>query len=80
VSEENENRQRRCCKNLKTCNLQEVPVSNDVMLSRILEMSQNIFQQNINDIPLKVDIQFDELTDVDGCNQSLMFVQNVKEK
>jgi hypothetical protein len=50
------------------------------MLSRILEMGQNIFQQDINDIPLKVDIQFDESTDVDSCNQQLMFVQHVKEK
>jgi hypothetical protein len=55
-------------------------VSNDVMFSRILEMSQDIFQQGINDIPLKWDILFDELTDVYGCNQPLMFVQNVKKK
>jgi len=80
MSEENQTRQRQCCKNLKTCNLQEVPVSNDVILFRILEMSQNIFQKDINDIPLKVDIQSGELTDVDGCNQPLMFVQRVKEK
>jgi hypothetical protein len=80
MSEENQNRKRQCCINLKTCSLQEVPAPNDVMLSRILQTSQNIFQQNINDIPLKVDIQFDELTDVDGCNQPLMFVQHVREK
>ena len=55
-------------------------MSNDVILFRILEMSQNIFQKDINDIPLKVDIQSGELTDVDGCNQPLMFVQRVKEK
>jgi len=66
MSEENQNRQREWCKNLKACNLQEVPVSNDVILSRILEMSQNIFQQDTNDIPLKMGIQFNELTDADG--------------
>lgn len=55
-------------------------MSNDVVLSRILEMGQNLFRQDINDIPLEVDIQFDELTDVDGCNQPLMFVQHVKGK
>jgi hypothetical protein len=68
MSEENQNRQRQCC------NLQKVPVSNDVILSRILEMSQNIFQQDTNDIPLKMGIQFNELTDADGCNQALIFV------
>ena len=55
-------------------------MSNDVILSTILEMSQNIFQQDINDISLKADIQFEELTDVDDCNQPLMFVQHVMEK
>jgi hypothetical protein len=80
MSEENQNLQRQCCNSLKPCNLLEVPVSNDVMHSRILEMCQNIFHQHINDISLKVDIQFDELTDVDGCNQPLMFVRHVTDK
>jgi hypothetical protein len=74
MSEENQNRQGQCCKSLKACNLQEVPVSNDVKLSRILQMSQNNFQQDTNDIPLKMDIQFHELTDADGCNQPLIYV------
>ncbi|CAM2117403.1 unnamed protein product [Caretta caretta] len=59
--------------------LQQVPLSNDVIHSQIHEMSQDILQQVIEDIkarPLKVGIQFDESTDVDGCSQLLVFVRN----
>jgi hypothetical protein len=50
------------------------------MPSRIQEMSQNIFQQDISDIPLKVGIQLAKLTKVGACNQLLVFVQHVNEK
>ncbi|CAM5125424.1 unnamed protein product [Natator depressus] len=63
--------------------LQQVPLSNDVIRSRIHDMSQDIFQQVIEDIkasPLKVCIQLDKSTDIDGCRQLLVFVQYVKEK
>lgn len=63
--------------------LQQVPLSNDVIRSRIHAMSQDILQQVLEDIkasPLKVGIQLDESTDVDGCSQLLVFEQYVKEK
>lgn len=58
-------------------------LSNDIVLSRIQELSKDILLQIIEDIkvsPLKVNIQLDESTDVDNCNQLLIFVRYVKEK
>ena len=63
--------------------LKQVPLSNDIIHSRIIDMSRNILQQVITDMkasPVKVSIQLDESTDVNFCNQLLVFVRYVKEK
>lgn len=63
--------------------LQQVPLSDDVIHSRIDEMSQDILQQVLEDIkasPLKVGIQLAETTDMDDCSQLMAFVRYIKEK
>ena len=60
-----------------------VPLSNDIISSRICDLSKDILQQVIADIktsPTKVSFQLDELTDVSLCSQLLVFVRYVKEK
>uniref|UniRef100_A0A250Y343 Protein ZBED8 n=1 Tax=Castor canadensis TaxID=51338 RepID=A0A250Y343_CASCN len=63
--------------------LQQVPLSDDVIHSRIDEMSQDILQQVVEDIkasPLKVGIQLAETSDMDDCSQLMAFVRYIKEK
>lgn len=63
--------------------IQQIPLSNDIIRSRIQDLSKDILLQVIEDIkssPLKVSIQLDESTDVDNCSQLLVFVRYVKEK
>ncbi|XP_005005209.1 protein FAM200C [Cavia porcellus] len=63
--------------------LEQVPLSDDVIHSRIDEMSQDILQQVLEDIkasPLKVGIQLAETTDMDDCSQLMAFVRYMKEK
>jgi len=63
--------------------LRQVPLSNDIICSRIRDMSKDILQQVIADIkasPIKVSLQLDESTDVSFCSQLLVFVRYVKEK
>ena len=60
-----------------------VPLSNDIIGSRIRDMSEDILQQVIADIkssPIKVSLQLDESTDVSSCSQLLVFARYVKEK
>ena len=59
------------------------PLSNDIISSRIRDMSEDILQQVIADVktsPIKVSLQLDESTDVSFCSQFLVFVWYVKEK
>ncbi|XP_005376317.1 PREDICTED: protein ZBED8 [Chinchilla lanigera] len=63
--------------------LEQVPLSDDVIHSRIDEMSQDILQQVLEDIrasPLKVGIQLAETTDMDNCSQLMAFVRYIKDK
>ena len=60
-----------------------VPLSNDIISSRIRDISEDILQQVIADVkasPIKVSLQLDESTDVSSCSQLLVFVRYVKEK
>ena len=57
--------------------LRLVPLSNDIITSRIRDMSEDILQQFIADVkasPIKVSLQLDESTDVSLCSQLLVFV------
>ncbi|KAK3862332.1 hypothetical protein Pcinc_031801 [Petrolisthes cinctipes] len=59
--------------------LKQVPLSNDIIHSRISDMSRDILQQVITDMkasPVKVSIQVDESTDVSFCSQLLVFVRS----
>ena len=63
--------------------IQQIPLSNDIIHSRIQDISQDILLQVIQDIkdsPLKIGMQLDESTDVDSCSQLLVFVRYVKEQ
>ena len=62
--------------------LQQVPLSKDIIRSRIDYMSQNILQQLVTDLvatPVRFSIQLDESTEVANCSQLLVFVRYVKE-
>jgi len=63
--------------------LQQIPLSNDVIRTRISDISKDILQQVIEDIKasnVPVGIQLDESTDVENCSQLMVFVRYVKEK
>ena len=63
--------------------LKQIPLSNDIIHSRIHDMSQDVLQQVITDLkasPVRVSIQLDESTDVSFCSQLMAFVRYVKEK
>ncbi|XP_075230310.1 protein FAM200C-like [Lycorma delicatula] len=58
--------------------IQQIPLSNDIIRSRIQDLGKDILLQIIEDIkasPLKVSVQLDESTDVDKCSQLLVFVR-----
>ena len=60
-----------------------VPLSHDIITSRIRGIRENILEQVIADVkasPIKVILQLDESTDVSLCSQLLVFVRYVKEK
>ena len=60
-----------------------VPLSNDIITSRICNMCEDILQQVITDVkasPIKVSLQLHESTDVSLCSQLLVFARYVKEK
>ena len=57
--------------------LRLVPLSNDIITSRIRDMSEDILQQVIADVkasPIEVSLQLDESTDVSLCSQLSVFV------
>ncbi|XP_068208356.1 protein FAM200C-like [Palaemon carinicauda] len=63
--------------------LKQIPLSNDIIHSRIHDMSPDVLQQVITDLkasPVRVSIQLDESTDVSFCSQLMAFVRYVKEK
>ncbi|XP_068230406.1 protein FAM200C-like [Palaemon carinicauda] len=63
--------------------LKQIPLSNDIIHSRIHDMSQDVLQQVITDLkasPVRVSIQLDESTDVSFCSQLMAFVRYMKEK
>uniref|UniRef100_UPI00358F06DC protein FAM200C-like n=1 Tax=Myxine glutinosa TaxID=7769 RepID=UPI00358F06DC len=63
--------------------LQQVPLSNDVIHNRIIDMSQDILEQIVADIkasPGKINLQVDETTDVSNCCQLLGVVRYIKDK
>ena len=60
-----------------------VPSSNNIITSRIRDVSEDILQQVIADVKasaIKASLQLDESTDFSLCGQLLIFVRYVKEK
>lgn len=58
--------------------VEAVPLSNDVIHSRIVEMSSNVLKQVIEELnasPFPFSMQLDESTDVSQCSQLLVFVR-----
>lgn len=58
--------------------ISQVPLSNDVVRNRIIDMSKDMDTQlltEIDDSPLPVALQFDESTDCSQCSQLLGFVR-----
>lgn len=61
--------------------VEAVPLSNDVIHSRIVEMSSNVLKQVIEELnasPFPFSMQLDESTDVSQCSQLLVFVRYVQ--
>ncbi len=60
--------------------LEAIPLSNDVIHSRIVEISCNILKQIIDELkasPFPFSMQLDETTDISNCSQLLVFVRYV---
>lgn len=60
--------------------IEAVPLSNDVIRSRIVEMSSNVLKQVIEELNSSLfpfSMQLDESTDVSQCSQLLVFVRYV---
>ena len=58
--------------------LQQVPMSNDTIRSRIVDMSRDVLQQvveNLKTSPTKFSLQLDESTDIACCCQLIAFVR-----
>ena len=62
--------------------LQQIPLSNNIIRSRIDDIGDDILDQVVSDIKAssaKISIQLDESTDVGGCSQPIAFVRYVKQ-
>ncbi|XP_035213968.1 protein ZBED8-like [Stegodyphus dumicola] len=60
--------------------LEAIPLSKDVIHSRIVEISCNILKQIIDELkasPFPFSMQLDETTDISNCSQLLVFVRYV---
>ena len=63
--------------------LQQVPICNDVIHNRIVDMSEDILEQVVADIntsPVKISLLVDESTDVSNSSQLIAVVRYVKNK
>ncbi|KAG0721853.1 Protein ZBED8 [Chionoecetes opilio] len=63
--------------------IKHIPLSNDVIRSRINEMSSDVLDQIVSDIydsPCPISLQLDESTDVANASQLLVFVRFVKQE
>jgi len=63
--------------------LQQIPLSNDVISTRISDISEDILDQVVSGIkasPVKISIQLDESTDVSNCSLLIVMVRYVKDK
>lgn len=57
-----------------------VPLSNDIIHSRIIEISSNVLErdiQKLNCSPFPFNVELDESTNVSKCSQLLVFVRYV---
>ena len=60
--------------------LESIPMSNNIIKSRIDDISENIFKQVMEELvssPFAFSLQLDESTDVSNCSQLLSFVRYV---
>jgi len=63
--------------------LQQIPLSNDVISTRISDISEDSLDQAFSGIkasPVEISIQLDESTDVSNCSQLIVMVRHVKDK
>lgn len=61
--------------------MEEVPLSNDVVQSRICDMSDDVLNQVVSAVkasPIRVSLQLDESTDVANVSQLIVFVRFVE--
>ncbi|XP_013789881.1 protein ZBED8-like [Limulus polyphemus] len=61
--------------------VQQVPMSNNVIRNRIIDMSEDILEQVITDIKAtlaKISLQLNESTDISHCSQLIALVRYVK--
>uniref|UniRef100_A0A8C4TCW7 Uncharacterized protein n=1 Tax=Erpetoichthys calabaricus TaxID=27687 RepID=A0A8C4TCW7_ERPCA len=61
--------------------VQQIPLSNNVIRSRVDDIGADILDQVVSDIKVssvKISIQLDESTDIDNCSQLIVFIRYVK--
>jgi len=60
--------------------LLNIPLSNDVIRDRIVEISDNILKRVIKEIknsPVPISIQLDETTDISQCSHLMIFARYI---